>query len=97
MLEKEIERELTKCVKEKGGMCLKQTGMAGIPDRLILLLDGKCGFVELKAPGEKPRKLQEHRMKELREIGYLTFVVSMKDEINGVLKAIENGGKRNGV
>ena len=44
MLEKHIERKLTDAIKSRDGMALKQTGMAGIPDRLVLLPNGKCAF-----------------------------------------------------
>ena len=89
MLEKHIEKKLSDIVKERDGMCLKQTGMAGIPDRLVLMPGGKCGFVELKAPGEKPRKLQEFRMKQLRKIGFQCFVIDDTTQIGGVLDAIQ--------
>lgn len=88
MLEKEMERKLIDEVKTAGGMCLKQTGMAGIPDRLVLLPGGHVGFVELKAPGEKPRKLQEIRMKKLKQLGFWCFVIDGKEQIGGVIDAI---------
>ena len=85
MLEKHIERKLTDAIKSRDGMALKQTGMAGIPDRLVLLPNGKCAFVELKAPGEKPRKLQKIRMKQLRKLGLKTYVIDGVEQIGGVL------------
>ena len=90
MLEKQIERKLCDAIKDAGGMCLKQTGMAGIPDRLVLLPDGRCAFVELKAPGEKPRKLQVMRMKQLKKLGFKCFVIDGVDQIDGVLGGIEH-------
>ena len=91
MLEKQIERKLTEEVKKLNGMCLKQTGMAGIPDRLILLPGGKMAFVELKAPGEKPRKLQQVRIKQLRKMGFMCFVVDGLEMISDVLDSIKGG------
>ena len=41
----------------------------GFPD-LMLLKDGKASFIEVKRPGEKPRPLQEFRIKELRSLGF---------------------------
>ena len=90
MLEKQIERRLCDEVSKLNGACLKQTGLAGIPDRLVLLPDGHCGFVELKAPGEKPRKLQEMRMKWLRKLGFRTYVVDGLEQIGGVLDDIQS-------
>mgnify|MGYP003468425486 FL=1 len=90
MLEKHIERKLTDAIKSRDGMALKQTGMAGIPDRLVLLPNGKCAFVELKAPGEKPRKLQKIRMKQLRKLGLKTYVIDGVEQIGGVLDEIQS-------
>lgn len=91
MLEKQIERKLTEEVKKLNGMCLKQTSLAGIPDRLILLPGGKMAFVELKAPGEKPRKLQQVRIKQLRKMGFMCFVVDGLEMISNVLDSIKGG------
>jgi len=91
MLEKQIERKLYDEVKKIDGMCLKQTGMAGIPDRLVLLPDGKCAFVELKAPGEKPRKLQQIRMKQLKKLGFKCFVIDGVEQIKPMLEVIADG------
>lgn len=57
MREREIERQFALAVKKRGGICPKfvAPGFDGMPDRLALLPDGKLAFVELKAPGQKPR------------------------------------------
>ena len=91
MLEKQIERKLTEEVKKLNGMCLKQTSLAGIPDRLVLMPGGKMAFVELKAPGEKPRKLQQIRIKRLRKMGFMCFVVDGLEMISNVLDSIKGG------
>ena len=91
MLEKQIERKLTEEVKKLNGMCLKQTSLVGIPDRLVLMPGGKMAFVELKAPGEKPRKLQQIRIKQLRKMGFMCFVVDGPEMISDVLDSIKGG------
>ena len=91
MLEKQIERKLTEEVKKLNGMCLKQTSLAGIPDRLVLMPGGKMAFVELKAPGEKSRKLQQVRIKQLRKMGFMCFVVDGLEMISDVLDSIKGG------
>ena len=65
--EKELETKLIKAVKKIGGLPLKfvSPGFDGVPDRLILIAFGKVGFVEVKAPGEVPRKLQLKRHAKL--------------------------------
>ena len=63
MREQQIEQNLAKAVKAAGGIAPKFTspGFAGMPDRLVLMPGGHIGFVEVKAPGEKPRPLQLSR------------------------------------
>ena len=72
MLEKTIEKKLTTAVKKAGGIAPKfvAPSFAGMPDRLILLPDGKFAFAELKAPGESPRPLQKARHRLLRSLGF---------------------------
>ena len=91
MREQEIEWHLVKAIKSKGGLCLKLSSpsMIGLPDRLCLLPDGKVGFVELKAPGRKPRPLQLKRYEQLRHLGFPVFVLDDKDKIGGVIDAIQ--------
>ena len=55
----------------KIGLCNK----GGFPD-LMLLKNGKATFVEVKRPGQKPRPLQEYRLKELRDAGFDAFVLT---------------------
>jgi hypothetical protein len=68
MLEKHIEQKLVQAVKKASGIAPKLIcpGFDGMPDRLVLLPNGKMAFVELKAPGKKPRPLQIKRHGVLR-------------------------------
>ena len=77
MREKYVEQRLVSEVKKLGGLCLKlaSTGLDGIPDRLVLMSKGKIAFVELKAPKQKPRKLQLVRIKKLKEMGFSVYVL----------------------
>ena len=83
MLEKQIEQKLVKAVKDAGGLCPKfvSPGMDGMPDRLILMPGGRLAFVELKAPGKKPRPLQLHRHDQLRSLGFEVFVLDRPEDI----------------
>lgn len=91
MLEKKIEESLTKAVKQKGGLCEKWiSGTAGWPDRIVLLPDGKVAFVEVKAPGKVPRKLQLRRHKKLRTLGFKVYVLDSLDEIGGIIDEIQS-------
>lgn len=93
MKEKLIEQALVKAVKQKGGLCLKLTSpsLVGIPDRLVLLHDGRVGFVEVKTTGEKPRKVQEKRMEQLKQLGFKAFVLDNLDEIPTLMDEIVGG------
>lgn len=92
MREKIIESALVKVVKQKHGLALKLTspGLDGVPDRLVLLQNGRIGFVELKAPGQKMRPLQEKRKRQLEALGFLVFCVDGTDRIEEVLHAIQS-------
>lgn len=83
MLEKKIEQKLVKAVKKEGGLCPKfvSPGMDGMPDRLILMPGGRLAFVELKAPGKKPRPLQICRHEQLRALGFEVFVLDRAEDI----------------
>lgn len=90
MREKYIEQKLGREVRKRDGLCEKWNfGSAGWPDRIVLLHDGKIGFVEVKAPGEKPRKLQIHRHDQLRALGYRVFVLDDAGQIGGILDEIQ--------
>lgn len=56
MREKVIEQKLVKAVRAAGGIApkLASPGFDGMPDRMVLMPGGRIGFVEVKAPGEKP-------------------------------------------
>ena len=61
MKESTIEAAVVRHCKSRGLLCYKFTSPArrGVPDRMIIG-NGKVLFLELKAPGEKPTKLQEY-------------------------------------
>ena len=92
MREKIIEKELVRAVKDKGGIAPKFTspGFDGMPDRLVLLPGGRMGFVELKAPGKKPRALQMARHKLLRRLGFKVYVIDEINQIDSVLEEIDH-------
>ena len=85
-----MERRLAEAVKAMGGIAPKfvSPGFAGMPDRLVLLPDGKCGFVEVKRRGEKPRPLQEARHGMLKRLGLKVYVLDCVGQIEEVLHEI---------
>lgn len=90
MKEKTIESKLAKKVKTMGGIALKITSANydGMPDRLVLLTDGKLAFIELKAPDKKLRPLQEKRKRQLEALGFSVFCIDGVEQIQQVLDAM---------
>ena len=95
MREKTIELQLTRAVKSIGGMCPKfvSPGTDGMPDRIVLLPGCRIGFVEVKAPGKKPRPLQVRRHRQLLSLGFPVFVLDDPGQIPGIIEAIMGGGE----
>ena len=90
MRERDIEGKLAKTVRQLGGMCPKLVcpGFDGMPDRLMLLPGGRIAFVEVKAPGRKPRPLQEKRHMQLRELGFPVYVLDDPEQIPGIMNEV---------
>lgn len=90
MREKIIEQKLVTAVKKHGGICPKfvSPGFDGMPDRLLLLPHGRFAFVEVKAPGEKPRPLQLSRHRLLRRLGFMVYVLDSEEQIGGIIDEI---------
>lgn len=92
MREHEIECKLVTETKKRKGMAVKfvSPGLDGVPDRLVLLPEGRLAFVELKAPGKKPRPLQVKRKRQLETLGFNVYIVDEKEQIGGVLDEIQS-------
>ena len=92
MRENEIETKLVKAVKARGGVCWKfvSPGTAGVPDRIVLMPSGRSAFVEVKAPGEKPRPLQSARIKLLRRLGFKVYILDGAEQIGGIIDEIQS-------
>ena len=92
MREKQIEQKLVQAVKAMGGICPKfvSPGYDGMPDRLILLPNGRMAFAELKAHGKKPRPLQTARHKMLKRLGFRVYVIDAAEQIGGIIDEIQS-------
>lgn len=90
MRERDIEHRLVTETAKRGGAALKfvSPGCIGVPDRIVMLPGGRMGFVELKAPGKKPRPIQTRRIIQMREMGFKVFVVDGMEQIASVLDKI---------
>ena len=78
--EKDVERYLVKEAAARGWLPLKYSSgiTTGYPDRCILLPGGRTVWVEVKTTGEKPGKLQQIRLRQLRQLGFLAEVVDSR-------------------
>lgn len=88
--EKEIEQKLRQSVKAMGGICPKfvSPGYAGMPDRLILLPNGKIAFAEIKSPGKMARPIQLSRHRLLKSLGFKVYVIDDVEQIGGMIDEI---------
>ena len=90
MREKTVEQKLVSEVKKAGGICPKWVapGFDGAPDRIAMFPGGKIAFVEVKAPGEKPRPLQAARHVLLRRLGFRVYILDEIEKIGGMIDEI---------
>lgn len=91
MRERFVERKLVSEVKKRGGICPKwvSPSFSGVPDRLVFLPKGKFGLLEVKAPDQKPRKLQVSRHKLFERLGFKVYVIDRIEMIGEVLDEID--------
>lgn len=77
MLEKDIEKLFRDEIKKAGGKAYKFTspGNDGVPDRIVMLPDGRIVFVELKTDTGKLSRLQELQCRQIAELGQTVRVL----------------------
>lgn len=90
MREKNIEQKFVHSVKAAGGIVPKlvSPGFDGMPDRMVLMPEGRIAFVEVKAPGEKQRPLQLARHRLLRRLGFRVYVLDSEKQITRIIDEI---------
>lgn len=80
-LEKNIEQYLVRETEKRRGVCLKH-GQDGWPDRIVLLPEGVCVWVELKRKGGVLSPLQQTRLAKLHALGQKVRVVWSKADVD---------------
>lgn len=81
--EKAIETRLRKQVEKRGGLCLKfvSPGNKGVPDRIVIF-QGICHFVELKAPEGRLTAIQKRQHERLASRGFDVHVLYTKEQVD---------------
>lgn len=90
MQEANMEKYLIRYVKDKGGLCLKfiSASMRGLPDRIVILPQGKIFFVELKAKGKKPRPEQKRVHTLFSSLGVKVYTADSKEKVRSVVDEV---------
>lgn len=89
MTEQDIEAYLVKRVTELGCYCIKQNPslVAGIPDELVLTLDGRCLFVELKITDGKLSMSQVRTQDRLKKMHHKVFTLWSMDDVDNFVRS----------
>lgn len=92
MQESNIERYLKTRVQRLGGWVIKlnSASMRGLPDRMILMPGGVIYFVELKAPGKKPRPIQTAVIGGLKRLGFTVLVIDTREKVGEFINAVQS-------
>lgn len=91
MLESQIERRLRVGVAKLGGKAYKFSSPAnnGVPDRIVLI-QGKCYFVELKKPGGKLEPLQKAVKRDFARLGFEVYKLDTIADVDSFLEKVRN-------
>ena len=94
MRESAIEAYLRDRVRQIGGRAYKfiSPGNDGVPDRLACFPGGRITFVELKAPGQKPRPLQLVQIDRLQRLGFGVLVIDSKEKVDRFVDSMAGDG-----
>ena len=97
MLEKEIERKLVKQIEKQGGLCWKfvSPNLPGVPDRIVILPNGRIIFVELKTEIGRLSRLQDYCIGQLRARGCDARIIKGQAALNEFLKEVKNSEENN--
>ncbi len=82
ILEKEVEKYLVQYAHKNNILTYKlvSPGNSGVPDRIFVNRDGTVRFVEVKAPGKKPRPLQQSVFAKLANHGQPVIIIDTKGD-----------------
>lgn len=93
MEESKLEHKFVKAVESIGGLAPKwvSPGARGVPDRIAILPGNRIAFVELKAPRENLKPLQEWWAEKLRARGHAVYKIDSEAGIDFFIEDAKNG------
>lgn len=82
--EKYLERRFTAKAKQLKGKAMKFwcVSFTGMPDRIVLLPEGRIGFAEIKTTGKGPNDRQKIVITWLRSLGFTVAVIDRAEHID---------------
>ena len=85
-----LQERLKQRVQKSGGQYRKVRweGRRGCPDCFVWWPEGKCGIVEVKAPGDKYSKLQAREVERMQSAGLQVHTLTHESEIDDILKSL---------
>ena len=86
MRESELEKKLVSHIKNLGGIAYKfsSPNRKSVPDRLCIMPNRRVFFVELKAEGKLPTRLQHHEHELLRSLGHTVLVIDNVGDVYAI-------------
>ena len=83
MRESTLERRLVREVERIGGAAPKwvSPGNNGVPDRIVILPNGRTVYVEMKAPGKPLAPLQAKWARRLLGMGHQHYKIDSHEDI----------------
>lgn len=87
MLETDIEMYLCEKCEMLGCYCIKLGTVAGIPDRLVATMDGRCVFCEIKRGDGKLNANQVYVQNRLQKMHHSVVTLWSKDDVDNFVNS----------
>ncbi|TFE30818.1 VRR-NUC domain-containing protein [Cohnella luojiensis] len=93
MRESALERRLVREVRAIGGDAPKwvSPGNNGVPDRIVILPNGRTIYVEMKAPGKPLAPLQAKWARKLLGMGHKHYKIDSHEDIDRFIAEVVSG------
>ena len=90
MLEKEIERRLGQMLEKRGCLYLKfeSPNNPGVPDRIVILPDGRTIYIELKTEIGRLANIQKWQIDRMRKKGADVRVIKGWDQAKAFVQEV---------